>query len=50
VPFRYSVTDDTKFYLMLIKGIIDNGWVFTIMFSALRSASSCLTTPRARTT
>jgi hypothetical protein len=29
VPFRYSVTDDTKFYLMLIKGIIDNGWVFT---------------------
>lgn len=29
VPFRYAVTDDTKFYLMLIKRIIDHGWVFT---------------------
>ena len=26
VPFRYSVTDDTKFYLALIKGILDHGW------------------------
>ena len=28
VPFRYSVVDDTKFYLMLIKGIIDHGWFY----------------------
>ena len=26
VPFRYSEVDDTKFYLMLIKGILDHGW------------------------
>lgn len=26
VPFRYSQPDDTKFYLMLIKGIIQHGW------------------------
>jgi hypothetical protein len=26
VPFRYSVVDDTKFYLSLIKGILDHGW------------------------
>ncbi|HEX5195172.1 MAG TPA: hypothetical protein VFW09_20445 [Solirubrobacteraceae bacterium] len=26
VPFRYAVVDDTKFYLMLIKGILDHGW------------------------
>ncbi|MGH2914605.1 MAG: hypothetical protein ACRDMX_06435 [Solirubrobacteraceae bacterium] len=29
VPLRYSKGDDTKFYLMLIKGIIDHGWVLT---------------------
>jgi phosphoglycerol transferase len=29
VPFRYSVVDDTKFYLMLIKGILDHGWFLT---------------------
>jgi phosphoglycerol transferase len=29
VPFRYGVTDDTKFYLALIKGIADHGWFIT---------------------
>jgi hypothetical protein len=29
VPFRYAVVDDTKFYLMLIKGILDHGWFLT---------------------
>jgi hypothetical protein len=29
VPFRYGVVDDTKFYLMLIKGILDHGWFLT---------------------
>ena len=28
VPFRYSEVDDTKFYLMLIKGILDHGWFY----------------------
>lgn len=26
VPLRYSPVDDTKFYLMLVKGIVDHGW------------------------
>jgi phosphoglycerol transferase len=26
VPLRYAPVDDTKFYLMLVKGIIDHGW------------------------
>src|SRR5271156_2446348 len=26
LPLRYSPVDDTKFYLMLIKGIVDHGW------------------------
>lgn len=29
VPFRYSVGDDTRFYLMLVKDIVDHGWVLT---------------------
>ena len=29
VPFRYSEVDDTKFYLMLIKGILAHGWFLT---------------------
>ena len=29
VPLRYSPVDDTKFYLMLVKGIIDHGWYLT---------------------
>jgi hypothetical protein len=29
VPFRYSLIDDTKFYLLLIKSIIDHGWFLT---------------------
>jgi phosphoglycerol transferase len=29
VPFRYSAADDTKFYLGLVKGIIDHGWALT---------------------
>jgi hypothetical protein len=29
VPFRYSVVDDTKFYLLLIKGILAHGWFLT---------------------
>ena len=26
VPLRYAPVDDTKFYLMLVKGIIEHGW------------------------
>jgi len=26
LPLRYSPVDDTKFYLMLVKGIVDHGW------------------------
>ncbi len=26
LPLRYSPVDDTKFYLMLVKGIADHGW------------------------
>ena len=26
LPLRYTPVDDTKFYLMLVKGIIDHGW------------------------
>jgi hypothetical protein len=26
IPLRYSPVDDTKFYLMLVKGIADHGW------------------------
>ena len=26
VPLRYAQVDDTKFYLALIKGVIDHGW------------------------
>ncbi len=26
VPLRYTAVDDGKFYLMLVKGIIENGW------------------------
>ena len=26
VPLRYTPVDDTKFYLMLVKGIVDHGW------------------------
>ena len=26
VPLRYTPVDDTKFYLMLVKGIIEHGW------------------------
>jgi len=29
VPLRYTPVDDTKFYLMLVKGIIDHGWYLT---------------------
>jgi hypothetical protein len=29
VPFRYSEVDDTKFYLLLVKGILAHGWFFT---------------------
>lgn len=29
VPLRYQPVDDTKFYLMLVKGIIDHGWFLT---------------------
>ena len=29
VPFRYSEVDDTKFYLLLIKGILAHGWFLT---------------------
>lgn len=29
VPLRYGAVDDTKFYLMLVKGIIDHGWYLT---------------------
>jgi hypothetical protein len=29
VPFRYAEVDDTKFYLMLIKGILAHGWFLT---------------------
>ena len=29
VPFRYSADDDTMFYLSMIKGIIDHGWLLT---------------------
>lgn len=29
VPLRYTPVDDTKFYLMLIKGIADHGWYAT---------------------
>jgi phosphoglycerol transferase len=29
VPFRYSEVDDTKFYLLLIKGILTHGWFLT---------------------
>jgi hypothetical protein len=29
VPFRYSLIDDTKFYLLLIKSVIDHGWFLT---------------------
>ncbi|MHB8659621.1 MAG: hypothetical protein ACYC91_17055 [Solirubrobacteraceae bacterium] len=25
-PLRYAPVDDTKFYLMLVKGIVDHGW------------------------
>jgi phosphoglycerol transferase len=26
LPLRYTAVDDSKFYLMLVKGIIDHGW------------------------
>ena len=26
VPLRYAPVDDTKFYLMLVKGIVEHGW------------------------
>src|SRR5271156_4472036 len=26
VPLRYTPVDDTKFYLMLVKGIVEHGW------------------------
>ena len=26
LPLRYSYVDDTKFYLALIKGVLDHGW------------------------
>jgi phosphoglycerol transferase len=26
LPLRYTPVDDTKFYLMLVKGIVDHGW------------------------
>jgi hypothetical protein len=26
IPLRYTPVDDTKFYLMLVKGIVDHGW------------------------
>src|SRR5271170_1442221 len=29
LPLRYSPVDDTKFYLMLVKGIVDHGWYAT---------------------
>jgi hypothetical protein len=29
VPLRYAQVDDTKFYFMLVKGIIDHGWYQT---------------------
>jgi phosphoglycerol transferase len=29
VPLRYTPVDDTKFYLMLVKGIVDHGWYAT---------------------
>jgi len=29
VPLRYSANDDTKFYIALIKGILDHGWYLT---------------------
>lgn len=29
VPLRYSPLDDAKFYLMLVKGIVDHGWYAT---------------------
>ena len=29
MPLRYTPVDDTKFYLMLVKGIIDHGWYLT---------------------
>ncbi len=29
IPLRYSPVDDTKFYLMLVKGIVDHGWYAT---------------------
>ena len=29
VPLRYAPADDAKFYLMLVKGIIDHGWYLT---------------------
>jgi hypothetical protein len=29
LPLRYTPVDDTKFYLMLVKGIVDHGWYST---------------------
>ncbi len=29
VPFRYAPVDDAKFYLMLVKGIVEHGWYAT---------------------
>jgi phosphoglycerol transferase len=29
VPLRYTQVDDTKFYFMLVKGILDHGWYQT---------------------
>src|SRR5277367_342315 len=29
LPLRYSPVDDTKFYLMLVKGVVDHGWYAT---------------------
>jgi hypothetical protein len=29
VPLRYTQVDDTKFYFMLVKGILDHGWYET---------------------